>query len=145
MKASVTSALGLSVGDVVRTSYSQGDHAIQRIWLYGPGEYTPYDAVTGIAQVTVDEPVVCLECSHSYGGDRHPIPSHLNGIVRHTSRWLFARYDWPPFVAPAGMLLFDAIDLRLRTAPPVIACGGDEVFLVQANNAPRQLDLFASQ
>lgn len=133
--ASVASAIGLSVGDVVRTSYSEGEHVVQRIWLYQPGEYMPYDAVTGIANVAVDEIVVSLDCA----------PAYLNGIVRRGERWLFARYDWPPFAAPGGTSTFDAINLRLKTAPPVIVFGRDEVFLVKASQAPRQLDLFAAQ
>lgn len=144
MTTIVNEAIGLAVGDQVRTSYTDSVHTIERIWLYEPGEYEPTNNVspgerTGIA---LDEPVVCVQCRERYeAGAGYGGESFLNGIVRRGDSWWAIAYQWPPFQAPAGLHLRELIRLRMETAPPAIV-ERDEIFMVARTAVPLQLDLF---
>lgn len=144
MSTIVNSALGLNIGDQVRIGGTGAVHTIERIWLYDPGEYEPYNVMapgekTGIA---AEEPVLVLQCQQRYMKER-PVESYLPGIVRRGGGWWLIIYSWPAFNAPDGLLLRERAKLRMETAPPILVAR-DEVHLVERRVAPLQLDMFAT-
>lgn len=142
MTTIVNSAIGLSIGDQVRVGTRE--HTIKRIWLYEPGEYEPYNAVSPGLQIGVaaNEPVVSLECEQRLNSGRSA-ESYLHGIVRRGDSWRILYYDWPAFKAPDGMMIMERIQLHIEKAPPTIV-DGEWLYMVSRSAAPLQLDLFAT-
>ena len=144
MTTIVNSALGLAVGDRVRVGDGAPIHTIERIWLYDPGEYEPYNTVAPgeLTGVAANEPVLSLQCQQQYLTGR-TAEAYLHGVVRRGDAWRIIGYSWPAFIAPDGLLLRERAKLRMETAPPVIVERYD-VRLVERRVAPLQLDLFAT-
>lgn len=144
MTTIVNSALGLSIGDQVQVGPTAPIHTIERIWLYEPGEYEPYNIVSPGEQtgVAVEEPALSLQCRQRYQ-DGRTSESYLHGIVRRGDEWWIIAYSWPAFTASEGLLLRGRTELRMETAPPIIV-KQQALHLVERSPAPLQLDLFGA-
>lgn len=97
IRPSFQSALGISSGDIVRTSYGTGPYEVWSIW--GPRMFV--NSATHI--VIWDVPVISLTLTHVHGGVPRDNSDffYLNEISRHGNRWLMANCD-ELFVESAG-------------------------------------------
>lgn len=110
----VTHALGISIGDIVRTSYDTGPYEVVSIW--GPRLY--YQSGVGVLAFW-DRPIISLTLVDA--GERRRDQSHLrwiNNIWRDGDRWFAMQGRDEIFVTPGALAERNACSVQLDMFAP---------------------------